>query len=365
MPRPAALPGMKTKLDSSFARAWQQKLATWFAAHGRQLPWRETRDPYKIWLSEIILQQTRIAQGFPYYKRFVQRFPTVEALAAATEPEVMRLWQGLGYYSRARNLHAAAQQVVVAGAFPNTYAEIRKLKGVGDYTAAAIVSFAFGEPKAVVDGNVYRVLSRQFAIAEPIDTARGKKVFAALADALLDREHPGRHNQALMDFGALHCTPRAPLCHNCPFATQCLSRESNPALFPVKQHKTAVRTRHIVYIYAYAGGQTYLHRRAAGDIWQGLYEPPQLELGHKAEAAEILDSLPWLNGATLRLVAEGLRHVLTHQVLLADAYIAQLCQPVQVPGYFAVPEAQLDEYAVPRLVERIFGLVARTHNAKS
>lgn len=356
---------MKTKLDGTFVREWQQVLSAWFVAHGRQLPWRETRDPYKIWLSEIILQQTRIVQGFPYYQRFVSRFPTVKALAAATEPEVMRLWQGLGYYSRARNLHAAARQVVAAGAFPNTYAEIRKLKGVGDYTAAAIASFAYGEPKAVVDGNVYRVLSRQFAISEPIDTAHGKQAFAALADALLDREHPGLHNQALMDFGALYCTPRAPRCDGCPFATQCLSRENDPLLFPVKRRKTAVRIRHIVYIYACTDTQTYLHRRAAGDIWQGLYEPPQLELDHKADAAEIIDHLPWLGDGTLRLVAEGLRHVLTHQVLLADAYIAKFNQSVSVPGYFAVPEEQLDKYAVPRLVERIFGLVARTRNVKS
>ena len=203
-----------------FSRA----LLDWYAEHGRELPWRETADPYRIWISEIILQQTRVAQGYDYYLRFVERFPTVETLAAATEDEVLHRWEGLGYYSRARNLHAAAQQIVALGAFPRDYAGVRALKGVGDYTAAAICSFSYGLPTAVVDGNVYRVLARYFAIDTPIDVAAGKKEFAQLAASLLVPERAADYNQAIMDFGSVPCTPRAPRCLVCPLVESCAAR---------------------------------------------------------------------------------------------------------------------------------------------
>ena len=200
-------------------------LLDWYAREGRDLPWRRTRDPYRIWLSEVILQQTRVAQGMDYYLRFTERFPDVRALAAASEDEVLKLWQGLGYYSRARNLHAAAREVVArfGGRFPSDYESVRSLRGVGDYTAAAVCSAAFDAPCAVVDGNVYRVLSRLFDVAEPIDTAAGRKAFAELAQTQLDRRAPGRYNQAIMDFGALQCTPSSPRCGACPLSEGCLA----------------------------------------------------------------------------------------------------------------------------------------------
>ena len=232
----------------------------WFRENGRALPWRETHDPYAIWLSEIILQQTRIEQGRPYWERFMQRWPTVEALAEASEDEVLRQWQGLGYYSRARNLHQAAKQIVARGGFPTTLDGLRKLKGVGDYTAAAIGSFAFGLPAAVVDGNVYRVLARHYGIDTPINTTEGKHLFAALAQSLLplnsklsslNSQLPpsADYNQALMDFGAIQCTPQSPGCPSCPLQETCVAfREGRIAELPVKQRTLKVKERHLTYI---------------------------------------------------------------------------------------------------------------------
>ena len=218
----------------------------WFQANGRTLPWRETRDPYAIWLSEIILQQTRIEQGRPYWQRFMQRWPTVEALANATEDEVLREWQGLGYYSRARNLHTAAQQVVAMGGFPTTLEGIKALKGVGDYTAAAIGSIAFDLPAAVVDGNVYRVLSRYFGIDTPINTTEGKKEFTALAQSLLATSQASAFNQAMMDFGAIQCTPQNPSCPSCPLAESCVAlREGRIDELPVKQKTLKIKERQL------------------------------------------------------------------------------------------------------------------------
>ena len=239
-------------------------LLRWYGLHGRELPWRGTRDPYAIWLSEVILQQTRIEQGRPYWERFMARYPTVEALAAATEDEVLRLWQGLGYYSRGRNLLAAARQVVAQGGFPRTVAGLKALKGVGDYTAAAIASMAFDVPVAVVDGNVYRVLARHNGIDTPIDTTQGKHLFAALAQSLLPAGQPAAFNQAMMDFGATWCTPRGPRCAHCPIADSCVARhEGTIDRLPVKAGKTRVRTRQFHYVYLRRGTATALRRRRA------------------------------------------------------------------------------------------------------
>ena len=229
-------------------------LLDWYARCGRDLPWRRTRDPYLVWLSEVILQQTRVAQGRDYYLRFAERFPDVRSLAAAGQDEVMKLWQGLGYYSRARNLHAAARQIVAesGGVFPRAYADVRSLRGVGEYTAAAICSAAYDEPVAAVDGNVYRVLARLFDIAEPIDTTAGRRLFAELAAAQLDTRRAGRYNQAVMDFGALQCTPAAPRCDNCPLAARCLAlaagtvgerpvKRGRPPRRPPREQKNATR----------------------------------------------------------------------------------------------------------------------------
>ena len=222
----------------------------WFRENGRALPWRETKDAYAIWLSEIILQQTRIEQGRPYWERFMRRWPTVELLAEASEDEVLREWQGLGYYSRARNLHKAARQVVEMGGFPQTLEDIKRLKGVGDYTAAAIGSIAFGLPAAVVDGNVYRVLARHYGIATPINTTEGKREFAALAQELLPKNEASAYNQGMMDFGAVQCTPQSPQCMLCPLQETCVAlREGRVGELPVKQKTLKVKERRLTYIY--------------------------------------------------------------------------------------------------------------------
>ena len=315
----------------------------WFKENGRALPWRETRDPYAIWLSEIILQQTRIEQGRPYWERFMKRWPTVEALAQATEDEVLREWQGLGYYSRARNLHTAAQQVVAMGGFPTTLEGIKALKGVGDYTAAAIGSIAFDLPAAVVDGNVYRVLSRYFGIDTPINTTEGKKEFTELAQDLLlpalNREGKGAglFNQGMMDFGATQCTPLSPNCPSCPLAESCVAlREGRISELPVKQNTLKIKERHLTYVYIRCKGQTALHRRPAGDIWQGLYEP------------WLAEEVPC--GAVL--LRQRVKHVLTHRILYADFYLWDPAERPSLPeDYFWIPEADIDNYGVPRLIE--------------
>ena len=309
----------------------------WFRENGRALPWRETRDAYAIWLSEIILQQTRIEQGRPYWERFMKRWPTVESLAAATEDEVLRLWQGLGYYSRARNLHKAAQQVVAIGGFPQTMEGIRSLKGVGDYTAAAIGSIAFGMPVAVVDGNVYRVLARHYGISTPINTTEGKHEFAALAQALLPESEASAYNQGMMDFGALVCTPQSPRCMECPLQETCVAlHEERVGELPVKQKTLKIKERHLTYIYIRYNNMTAIHRRGEGDIWQGLYEPWLVE-----QVPE--DAI---------LIRKDVKHVLTHRVIYADFWLWEPeQQPVLPEDYYWIKEEDWDQYGVPRLVE--------------
>ena len=259
-------------MEKEFARL----LIEWYHEHKRDLPWRNTNDPYLIWISEIILQQTRVAQGYAYYQRFIERFPNLESLAAAEENEVLKYWQGLGYYSRARNLHQAA--ISVNGVFPVKYEDILKLKGVGTYTAAAICSFAYNQPHAVVDGNVYRVLSRFFGINEPIDSRKGKKIFASLAHDLLDKIQPALYNQAIMDFGALQCTPLSPDCTVCPFKNRCFAFNHNMvSSLPIKQNKTKTSERFFYYLLIRDNGNIYLNKRTENDIWKNLYELPLIE----------------------------------------------------------------------------------------
>ncbi len=320
----------------------------WFAQHGRELPWRGISDPYGIWVSEVILQQTRIEQGRDYWLRFMDRFPTVEALAIASEDEVLRLWQGLGYYSRARNMHAAARQIVELGGFPRSIEGLRALKGVGDYTAAAVGSMAFGLPVAAVDGNVYRVLARHYGIDEPINTTRGKRTFEALAQDLLPVKEASAFNQAMMDFGATWCTPRSPRCVDCPVAETCVAlRTGRIAHLPVKEKKLKVQERHFSYIYIRCGGMTSLRRRPAGDIWQGLWEPLMVEN----------EPLPDLN-CRLTLLASGVKHVLTHRVLYADFYFAEPTErPVLPVGFQWIDEHDILNYALPRLVEKLMTML--------
>ena len=312
----------------------------WFHENGRALPWRETNDAYAIWLSEIILQQTRVEQGRPYWERFMQRWPTVEALAAAKEDEVLRQWQGLGYYSRARNLHHAARQVVEMGAFPSTLEGIKSLKGVGDYTAAAIGSIAFGLPAAVVDGNVYRVLARHFGVATPVNTTEGKKEFTALAQSLLPGDKASAFNQAMMDFGAIQCTPQHPQCRSCPLQESCVAwREGRVDVLPVKVRRLKVKERHLTYVYIRYDGQTAIRRRPSGDIWQGLYEP------------WLTDTVP-VGAVMLR---QNVRHELTHRVIYADFWLWQPegRRPALPTDYFWINESEIDNYGVPRLVEKL------------
>ncbi len=254
------------------------------------MPWRQTTDPYKIWLSEIILQQTRVAQGLPYYNVFTETFPTVQDLAAASEEEVLKLWQGLGYYSRGRNLHYSAKMIVneMGGTFPNTYSEIITLKGIGDYTASAIASICFNEPTAVVDGNVYRVLSRVFGIDTPINSTEGIKEFKSLAQQLIDKRRPADFNQAIMEFGAIQCKPQNPYCLHCIYNDRCLALQKNSiSQLPVKLKKTKVRNRHLNYlVFKSKKQETILQQRKGKGIWQGLYEFPVIETDHFVDEKE-------------------------------------------------------------------------------
>lgn len=373
-------------------------IISWFRENGRVLPWRETHDPYAIWLSEIILQQTRIAQGWEYWERFMAQYPTVQDLAAAHEDEVLKLWQGLGYYSRARNLHTAAKQIVALGHFPDTLEGIKQLKGVGDYTAAAIGSFAFDIPAAVVDGNVYRVLARYFGIDTPINSTQGKKEFAALAQSLLPSSKASvslssfspasdfqsslslvaAYNQAMMDFGAIQCTPQSPKCLLCPLAETCEAMRTNRvAELPVKQKTMKVKTRHLSYIYIRCKGETAIHRRGEGDIWQGLWEP--FNASDIAEACaspssaqaslsstkfstsltklssfkkELAADLHLSNVDALQLLAQDVKHVLTHRILLADFYLLETEARPQLPDdYIWIKEEEIEDYGIPRLIE--------------
>jgi len=318
-------------------------LLEWFRENGRELPWRQTSDPYAIWLSEIILQQTQVKQGWDYWERFMRRWPTVEALAEASEDEVLREWQGLGYYSRARNLHTAAKQIVALGHFPHTLEEIRQLKGVGDYTAAAIGSIAFGLPAAVVDGNVYRVLARHFGIDTPINTTEGKKAFQTLAQSLLPEGEASHYNQAVMDFGAIQCTPQAPKCEICPLMESCVAlREGRVGELPVKRKTLKIRERHLIYIYVRCQGEVAIHRRGPGDIWQGLWEP------------WLVDKAP--DGAVL--LRQNVKHVLTHRILYADFYLLETEEKPELPSdYIWIKESELDDYAKPRLIETLIATI--------
>lgn len=334
-----------------------EKILAWYAGNKRELPWRDTEDPYVIWISEIILQQTRVAQGYDYFQRFIRRFPDVRALAEADEDEVMRYWQGLGYYSRARNLHEAAKSM--NGVFPTAYEGVRALKGVGEYTAAAICSFAYGMPYAVVDGNVYRLLSRYFGIDTPIDSAEGKKLFAVLAEEMLDKSRPAVYNQAVMDFGAMQCTPRSPGCMSCPLAEGCSARrEGRVEQLPVKRHKTKTSDRYFHYIYVRMGACTFIHKRTGDDIWKNLFELPLVETAGPV-SEEAFRQLPEVRAlfagderSVLRLVCGNVKHVLSHRVIHADFYEAVLPEEsASFSAYLRVRREDLGEYAVPRLIE--------------
>lgn len=338
------------------------KLLAWYHENRRDLPWRDTHDPYVIWISEIILQQTRVNQGYDYFLRFMSRFPCVEVLAGASEDEVLRCWQGLGYYSRARNLHAAAVQIVEWGGFPTDYEKIRQLKGVGDYTAAAIASFAFGLPYAVVDGNVYRVLSRYFGVEEPIDTGHGKRAFASLAQDLLPASlQVADYNQAIMDFGAMQCVPKGPVCGRCPLMDGCMAfRENRVGGLPVKSRSLRIKERYFHYLYVEAEDEVALFRREDDDIWKGLYEPFLVETEQACTSGKLFEreGLPDFirdDEAEKVLLCENVRHQLTHRTLVCDFYQVRLRKKPLGFGrkVYWVKAEDLADYAFPRLVSML------------
>jgi A/G-specific adenine glycosylase len=345
------------KQDTS---AFDKILIKWYNANKRDLPWRNTKDPYLIWLSEIILQQTRVDQGMPYYLAFAKNFQDVKSLAKADMNKVLKLWQGLGYYSRARNLHTTAKQVteIHKGKFPADYNELLKLKGVGAYTAAAIASLAFELPHAVVDGNVYRLLSRYFGIEDAIDSTEGKKKFSKLANELIDKKNPGTYNQSVMEFGAIQCKPVNPDCNVCPLQNSCYAfAEKLIDKLPVKVKKTAVRARHFNYFVIHYKNTVYLNHRTEKDIWKGLYDFPLIETKDNASETEILGSpeLKTILEKTkfhVRSVSKFYKHILSHQHLYARFIEFEIDKPLKNKNLIKANLKELEKFALPRLVER-------------
>lgn len=339
---------------------FQKTLTDWYQINKRDLPWRDTTDPYKIWLSEIILQQTRVAQGMDYYFRFIDAFPDVQSLAEAHEDQVLKLWQGLGYYSRARNLHHAAKEICEKfdGKFPTLHSDIIRLKGIGSYTAAAICSFAYLQPYAVVDGNVFRVLSRVFGIDTPIDSPKGKKEFEQLAESLLPKLHSAEYNQTIMEFGALQCVPVRPDCGNCPLSESCIALSKDAVnKFPVKSKATKVTERFFNYLFIRHDGKTYLQKRTQKDIWKNLYELPLIESDHLFTAAELCDNevFTQLFGSTAQVKIQkeqyDFKHILTHRKIYARFFSIETDNICSLPGWIEIPQKDLDHYAVSRLTE--------------
>jgi A/G-specific adenine glycosylase len=337
-------------------------LTKWYEKNKRDLPWRRTNDPYRIWVSEIILQQTRIEQGWNYYLRFLKKFPDLHALAEADEEEVLKLWQGLGYYSRARSMHATAREIMTLhrGIFPQTYDGIRKLKGIGDYTAAAISSIAFGIPSPVVDGNVLRLFSRFFGIRESVDTQKGKTAVLEKAKKLISHERPGDFNQAIMEFGALQCKP-IPDCKICPLKSGCVAfKENRIAEYPVKSKKQGQRTRFFHYLFITTGkGQkrsVFLKKRTSKDIWKNLFDFPLIETEKAVSLKKLILLKEWtdlFSGRKVNLLKESktYRHILTHQVIMAKFYQLEISAHDRLP-YLKVALSDVGKYPVPRLVEK-------------
>ena len=347
----------KIYIDKPF---FTNQLIEWYELNKRDLPWRLSDNPYYIWLSEIILQQTRVDQGMPYYYSFVENYPQIEGLALASQDEVLKLWQGLGYYSRARNLHEAAKKILsdFGGVFPSEYKDVRSLKGVGNYTAAAIMSFAYNKPYAAVDGNVYRVLSRVFGVDEYIDTSAGKKVFQELADELLDQDQPGVFNQAMMDFGSLQCAPKSPNCEECPFVDSCVAYNTNRVSeLPRKRGKVSVRNRYFNYLDVRVDGECLLQQRTGKDIWQNLYEFPLIETDAEVDFSELTKdnrfaTLLRVENEIVVLKVEKYKHVLSHQVIYATFYRIEASAFVNENSYIRVQEIDLDNYGVSRLIHK-------------
>ncbi|MCX6318429.1 MAG: A/G-specific adenine glycosylase [Bacteroidetes bacterium] len=354
---------MKKNNHISENKIFQKGLLDWNKRYNvRQMPWKGEKDPYKIWLSEIILQQTRVEQGLSYYSNFVTAFPDIHKLAGASDEKVFKLWEGLGYYSRCRNLLFTARYISAErkGKFPDTYDDIRSLKGIGPYTAAAISSFAFNLPYAVVDGNVYRVLARYFGLSTPTDSNAGKKAFNELANAVLDKKNPGIYNQAIMDFGAVVCKPAAPLCVSCVFRKTCLAFNTGRVLqLPVKEKKTSIRKRWMYYLVAEYRGQVAIQQRTQKDIWQGLFEFPLVETGAATERDDLISlisSLPWLRqtGFEVYSVSALYKQQLSHQLIAGQFVHLKLKKKPISNGTLMqwVKKDELKKFAWPRFINQ-------------
>ena len=347
----------------------EKQLKVWFlrslkqwnsAKNDRQMPWKGVQDPYKIWLSEIILQQTKVEQGLAYYERFINKYPKVHDLAQAVDNEVFKLWEGLGYYNRCRNLLTTAREIShqLGGKFPNTREGLLQLKGIGNYTAAAIGSFAFGLPLAVVDGNVYRVLSRVFGISDPIDQQRGKAKFEELAHQLLDQKNPAWFNQAMMDLGATVCKPKNPTCTNCPFSKKCVAfEEGKISAYPVKAKKTKSKERFLYYLLLEYKGQQLVRKRGEGDIWKDLHEYILRETDEPKEEKEIRNPTFWsatklFSAKQIRNLSDEMVHQLTHQKIKSRVLYVGLDEKIKLEGYQWVSQSQRKKLAFPRLLTR-------------
>jgi A/G-specific adenine glycosylase len=339
----------------------QKKLLNWYVLNQRELPWRNTRDPYVIWLSEVILQQTRVQQGLPYFEKFLAKFPTVFLLATAKEDEILKLWQGLGYYSRARNMHHTAKIVLndYNGVFPNSYNGLIQLKGIGPYTAAAIASFSFNEQVAVLDGNVFRVLSRLFCQNEPINSSSGKRVFTELAQTFLNMKEPALHNQAMMELGAIICTPTKPNCIECPLQNNCLAnllgQQTN---YPIKEKKSVVKNRYFAYFHIEVNGYIAIYQRPAGDIWQNLFDLPLLELDESKTSAfwklELFNK-NWISKNDQLVLKFQRKHILTHRRIYADFYLITLKKrPILGFKEIWVKKSEVLQYGISRLLDHYF-----------
>jgi A/G-specific adenine glycosylase len=333
------------------------KLLGWYKVHKRDLPWRRTRDPYQIWLSEILLQQTRVAQGLPYFERFVKQYPNVEHLAKASIEEVLKLWQGLGYYSRAHNLHDTARYVAfnLDGNFPASYDTLLTLKGIGAYTAAAISSICFDEKRAVVDGNVYRVLSRLYGIETPINQPSAYRIFENISLDLMDDHPPGTYNQALMEFGAVVCTPNNPDCTVCPISDSCyVFKNSAQKLYPKKLPGKAKKTRFLNYVVIKGHKRIRLYKRGLDDIWKGMYEPLLVEGSKLFEAEEMLQYLSELLPVSRLTQFPDIKHLLTHRTLHIRFFSVEIDELISGSEDLWVNTSELAFFALPKPISDFF-----------
>jgi len=337
-------------------------LLEWYKKNRRDLPWRNTYNPYLIWISEIILQQTRVKQGIGYYQKFVERYPTINKLANAPIDDVLLLWQGLGYYSRARNMMHCARTIIdkYNGRFPEEFNELKKLKGIGDYTAAAIASIAFNKATPAVDGNIFRVLSRYYEISEPIDTSKGRKLVFSIADKLLNKKNPGMHNQAIMELGAIICLPKNPLCDECPVSYACLSYKNNSQReYPVKRNKVKVQVKYLYFVIINMRGLTFILKRNGKGIWQGLYQFPVYEShkeipeGHYQGVMSQI-GISDMDGLVVKKISKEITHKLSHRTLKARFIHIEPAPTDKIlfNKYLKVPIKDISSFALPRLITR-------------